>query len=505
MAAGMKRLAQDTAIYGVSSILGRLLNWLLVPMYTRVFDGTGEFGIFTNLYAIVALLLVLLTYGMETGFFRFINKKEEQDPNRVYSTTLFSIGVTSILFILVVFIFLTPISNLLNYSEHQDFVAMMLSIAAVDAFISLPFAYLRYNKRPARFAVIKLINIFANITLNLFFLIACPWLYQNAPETISWFYRPDYGVGYVFVANVITVLLTFTLLIPDMVPAFRSKPSIPLLKQMLRYSLPILILGIAGILNQTADKILFPFLFEDKEYADEQLGIYGACFRMAAVMIMFIQAFRYAYEPFIFAKNKEESNNTKAYTEAMKYFIIFALLIFLGVMFYIDILKYFVTEDYYPGLKVVPIVMLGEIFFGIYFNLSFWYKLIDETKWGAWFSLIGLIVTMTIILVFTPVYGFIACAWASFFCNLLMMILSYFVGQKKYPIYYDIKSAFTYFAVAAILFAAGMLITIDSIIIRLLYRTVLLAIFVVFIVKRDLPLHTIPYINRFFKKGKSEI
>lgn len=500
MAAGMKRLAKDTAIYGVSSIIGRFLNWLLVPLYARVFVGTGEFGVFTNLYAIVAFLLVFLTYGMETGFFRFINKKEEQEPDRVYATTLFSIGLTSLLFILFVFLFLTPLSNFLGYADRPEFVAMMLSIAAADAFISIPFAYLRHSKKPVRFAVFKLLNIFLNITLNLFFLIVCPWIYQHAPATIDWFYRPGYGVGYVFIANVITVIATFLLLIPDMTPAFRSKPSISLLKQMLRYSLPILILGIAGILNQTADKIIFPFLFEDKTYAEEQLGIYGACFRMAAVMIMFIQAFRYAYEPFIFAKNKEEGSNTKAYTEAMKYFIIFALLIFLGVMFYIDILKYFVTPAYYPGLKVIPIVMLGELLFGIYFNLSFWYKLIDETKWGAYFSSIGFIVTISIILLFAPTYGYMACAWASFFCNLLMMLLSYFIGQKKYPIQYDLKSAAFYLLVAAVLFVIGMLPSIESEVIRILYRSVLLLIFVVLIVKKDLPLKGIPYIGHFFKK-----
>ncbi|MDL2265668.1 oligosaccharide flippase family protein [Parabacteroides sp. OttesenSCG-928-G07] len=499
MAGGMKRLAKETAIYGVSSIVGRFLNWLLVPMYTRVFTGTDEFGIFTNLYAIVALLLVILTYGMETGFFRFINKKEEQEPTRVYATTLCSVGTTSLLFILAVFLFLSPLSNALGYSQHPEFIAMMLSVAAADAFLSIPFAYLRYQSKATRFAFIKLFNIFLNIGLNIFFLLACPWIYVKAPQLIDWFYQAGYGVGYVFVANVCTVIATFLLLLPDMFPAFKSKPDFSLLKQILRYSFPILILGIAGILNQTADKIIFPFLFEDETYAKEQLGIYGACFRMAAVMVMFIQAFRYAYEPFIFAKNKEDDGNTKAYVEAMKYFIIFALLIFVGVMFYIDILKYFVTPAYYPGLRVVPIVMLGELFFGIYFNLSLWYKLIDQTKWGAYFSIIGCVTTVCIIVLFAPHYGYMACAWASFISNLLMMLISYFIGQKKFPIRYDLKSAFTYFVLAIVLYTAGMLPEIEPLWIKLLYRTVLLLFFVGFIVRKDLPLAELPFIGKYFK------
>ena len=282
-----------------------------------------------------------------------------------------------------------------------------------------------------------------------------------------------------------------------MIPGLREKASFVLLKQMLKYSFPILILGIAGIFNQTADKILFPFLFEDKDYAATQLGIYGACFKVAVVMVMFIQAFRYAYEPFIFARNKDD-DNTKAYSEAMKYFIIFSLIIFLGVMYYLDILKYFVDVKYYPGLRVVPIVMLGELFFGIYFNLSFWYKLIDQTQWGAYFSTIGCVVTVLMIVLLAPVYGYMACAWASFASNLLMMILSYVIGQKKFPIRYDIKSAVIYSILAALFYAVGMLPRIDSEILRLGYRTVLLLVFLAIIIKRDLPLSELPYIGKRF-------
>ena len=494
---GMKRLAKDTAVYGLSSIIGRMLNWLLVPMYSRVLAGTGEFGVMTNLYGWTALLLVFLTYGMETGFFRYINKKDVHNPMQVYSTTLISIGFTSLLFVVLGLMFLIPVSNGLGYNEHPEYVGMLIVIVAMDAFSAIPFAYLRYENRPIKFATVKLLIIFLNIGLNIFLLVLCPWLHTHYPQSISWFYIPDYGVGYVFVANLIGSALCLLLLAKEL-SGFKYTFDGALLKQMLRYSLPILILGLAGVFNQTADKILFPFLFSDKVYASEQLGIYGACFKIAVIMVMFTQAFRFAYEPFIFARNKNE-DNTRSYAEAMKYFIIFSLVIFLGVMFYMDILKYFVAPAYYPGLKVVPIVMLGELFFGIYFNLSLWYKLSDKTQWGAYFSTIGCVATVSIIVFFAPKYGFMACAWASFACNLLMMVMSYVVGQKKFPIKYDMKSAFIYFVVAGILYAFAMLPTIESEVLRLLYRTVWLLIFLGFIVRRDLPLRELPYIGRFIK------
>lgn len=498
MAEGMKRLASETAIYGVSSIVGKFLNWMLVPMYTRVLTSESDYGIVTNLYAWTALLAVILTYGMETGFFRFMNKKEITLPMRVYATTLFSVAFTSILFIVLVFSGLTPVSHLLGYGDHPEYVGMMAGIVAVDAFCCIPFAYLRYEGKAIRFAGIKMLNIFLNIVLVIFFLIACPWLYEHVPFLVGWFYKVDYQVGYIFVANVFTSLVTLLLLVPNIIPGLREKVSFGLLRQMLKYSFPILILGIAGIFNQTADKILFPFLFDDREYANTQLGIYGACFKVAVVMVMFIQAFRYAYEPFIFARNKSD-NNTKAYSEAMKYFIIFSLIIFLGVIYYLDILKYIVPVEYYPGLRVVPIVMLGEFFFGIYFNLSFWYKLIDQTQWGAYFSTAGCVITVLIIVLFAPVYGYMACAWASFASNLLMMILSYVIGQKKYPIQYDMKSALFYGILAVVFYLAGTLPQVESELLRLSYRTVLLLVFLGIVIKKDLPLSELPYIGKRFK------
>ena len=480
MATGMKRLAGETAIYGISSIVGKFLNWMLVPMYTRVLANESDFGIVTNLYAWTALLMVILTYGMETGFFRFINKQEIKFPMRVYATTLFSLAFTSVLFVMLILYALSPVSRALGYGAHPEYVGMMSVIVALDAFCSIPFSYLRYQRKAVRFAALKLLNIGLNIALVCFFLLLL---------------RPEEQVKYIFVANLITSGVTFLLLVPDMLPGLREKASFALLRQMLRYSFPILILGIAGILNQTVDKILFPFLFDDTDYANTQLGIYGACFKVAVVMVMFTQAFRYAYEPFIFAKHRD-SGGTEAYVEAMKYFHIFALVIFLGVMYYLDILKYFVAPEYYPGLRVVPIVMLGELCFGIYFNLSFWYKLTDQTEWGAYFSIIGCVTTVAVILCFAPAYGYMACAWASLLSNLLMMLLSYFIGQRRYPIPYDLRTAAFYTALAAAFYAAGMLPEIQSEWLRLGYRTLLLLAFLAVIIWRDVPLKSL------LKRGK---
>ncbi|MDR2138097.1 MAG: oligosaccharide flippase family protein [Tannerella sp.] len=503
MANGIGRLAKDTAVYGLSSIIGRLLNWLMVPLYVRVLENTGEYGIITNLYGWTALLLVILTYGMETGFFRFVNKKEETEPMRVYGTALYSTAFTSTLFLTLCLLFLRPLGRVTGNAAHPEYIGMIAGIVAVDAFCSIPFAYLRYRGRALRFTAIKLLNIGLTVFLNVFFLVICPRLYRLHPAWMEWFYRPDGGVGYIFVSNVIASALVFFLLLPDMLPGLRAKMDRQRLKQLLAYSFPILLLGVAGIFNQTADKILFPLLFEDKAYASAQLGIYGACFKIAVVMVMFIQAFRYAYEPFIFSKNREQDNR-HAYASVMKYFIIFSLALFLGVMFYIDLLKHFVGPEYYPGLRVVPVVMLGELFYGIYFNLSVWYKLTDRTIWGARFSAIGCVATVAIILLFVPRYGFMACAWASFASNLLMMMLSYFTGQKKYPVAYDLPSAGLYGLLAAGLYVAGMCPPIENISLRLSYRTALWLLLVGVILKKDLRLQEIPGIGACLRRMKKK-
>lgn len=494
----MKSLAKDTAIYGLSSILGKFVSWCLVPIYTTVL-ATGEFGVMTNIYSFTALIAVILTFGMETGFFRFANK-EENNPTTVYSTVLTFVGTLSLFFVVLCLLFIKPISTFLEYSNHTDYIAIMSVVVAIDAFTSIPFAYLRYKKRPIRFATIRLVGIFTTILLTIFFLIICPKIHLSNSSLIDWFYDPNYKGGYVFVANVIGSVLTLILLLPQLI-GFKYIIDLNLLGKLIRYSFPLLILGIAGILNQTVDKIIYPYLFEDKIQAFEQLGIYSACSRLAIIMMMFTQAFRFAYEPFIFAKNKAAGNHDKAYTEAMKYFIIFSLVIFLGVMFYMDIIKHFIRSDaYYEGLSVVSIIMIGYILFGIYFNLSFWYKMIDKTYFGAIFSIVGCVITIALNIIFVPKYGYVASAWATLICNLVMMLISYYFERKYRPLPYDMKSIGLYFSLALSLYAISCWVHIDSEVFRLGFNTILFAIFIIVVIKRDLPLSEIPGINRFVKR-----
>ena len=443
--AEMKTLAKETAIYGLSSIVGKFLNWLLVPLYTYVLKQQADYGIVTNLYAWTALLLVILTYGMETGFFRFVNR-EDKNAADVYATILCSIGFTSTLFAAACCIFASPIAAWLGYGGHEEFIALLAVVVAMDAFACIPFAYLRFKKKPVRFAVLKLLFVALNIVFNLFFLVLCPRISHWA--IINPWYDADYGVGYVFVANILATGIQTLFLLPEMLDAKRMKGrfSWPLLRELLRYSLPLLVLGVAGIMNQTLDRILFPFLYTAPD-AQEQLGIYGACFKVAMVMMMFTQAFRYAYEPFVFSKHKDRQS-VGAYADAMKYYIIFSLLILLGMVFYLDILKFIIAPSYWSGLRVVPIVLWTYVFQGIYFNLSFWYKLTDQTQWGAWFSLIGLVITFVIPIIFVPRFGYMASAGSSLVCYFVIMLLSYFIGQRRLPIPYDLRSIALYAVLA---------------------------------------------------------
>lgn len=492
----MQNLAKETAIYGISSILGKFLNWLLVPLYTYVLTGSADYGVVANLYAWTALLLVILTYGMETGFFRFANKHPEISA-RVYGNTIISVGFTSLIFAVLCVVFAQPIADLLGYSSNPEYIAMLGVVVAMDAFGSIPFAYLRFKSRPIKFAALKLLMIFTNIIFNIFFLVICPLLMEKAPQLIDWFYDPGYGVGYVFIANVIQTVVVTIALLPDVFKA-EFKFDFTLLKQILRYSLPLLVLGVAGIMNQTLDKIIFPFLIDDPELAKSELGIYSACFKISMVMMMFTQAFRYAYEPFIFAQHKDK-NSKEAYADAMKFFIIFSLLIFLGMVFYLDIFKYIIQHDYWAGLKVIPIVLFSYIFQGIFFNLSLWYKLTDKTMYGAWFSVIGAVITIAINVIFVPIFSYMASAWAAFACYLVMMLLSYFYGQKHMPINYNMKSIGVYTALAVGLFLISLLINTPYTLLNMVLKTGLLAIFIIYFVRKDLPLNRIPLVKKFIK------
>ena len=484
--ANMKSLAKDTAIYGLSSIVGRFLNYLLVPLYTaKLSAASGGYGVITNMYAYTALILVILTFGMETTFFRFSNK-EGEEPQKVYSTILTAVGFTAVVFVALVFTFISPLADVMGYAEHPSYIWVMAMTVAIDAFQCIPFAYLRHKKKAIKFAALKMLFIVMNILLNIVFFVALPALYTSYPDEIGKIYDPTIGAGYAFYINLAcTASITFCFY--KELTGFRYVFDRELMKRMFSYSWPILILGIAGILNQTADKILFPYIYKG-ENAHEQLGIYGAASKIAMIMAMITQAFRYAYEPFVFGKSKDKDNR-ETYAKAMKYFIIFTLLAFLVVVGYLDVLKHIIGQDYWSGLKVVPIVMAAEIMMGIYFNLSFWYKLIDKTIWGAWFSGIGCSVLIAINVIFVPQYGYMACAWAGFAGYATAMTLSYFVGQKYYPIKYDLAGIGKYVVLALICFAlmklgrdyiSGLWVVVPN--------TLLILLFLAYIVKKDFPL-----------------
>lgn len=480
----LKSLLKDTAIYGVSSIAGRFINYLLVPIQTAAWAASGgQYGVVTNVYAYTALLMVILTYGMETAFFRFANKTEE-NPQTVYTTTLISVGGTSLFFILLVLTFLTPIASFMGYAAHPDWVAVMFVCVAIDAFKCIPFAYLRYSKRPVKFAAIQLANVFLNVFLNITYLFILPSLRINPFGLYDDQFTLD--VGMVFYINLACTTLVTLMFWKELI-GFRYRFDVRLLKRMLRYAWPLLILGIAGILNQTFDKIVFPFLYRGAD-AKAELSIYGATVKIAMIMAMITQAFRYAYEPFVFGKAKDKDNR-ETYAKAMKFFVIFTLLAFLLVVGYMNILRYIIpNHDYWAGLRVVPIVMAAEIMMGVYFNLSFWYKLIDRTIWGAYFSGAGCLVLIAVNVIFVPQYSYMACAWGGFAGYATAMLLSYFVGQKYYPINYPIKEIMTYVGLAFILSAAMLasnkyLEALPAIGVN----TLLGMVFIAYLVKKDFP------------------
>ena len=450
-----KKLAGDTAIYGVSSIVGRFLNWWLMPLYVAVFN-PDVYGIVTNLYSYVAFFMVLLTYGMETGFFRFASKNK--NPQTVYSTSLIALFTTSVLFVLLVFWVKQPIADLLNYNNHPEYIFWLALILGIDAITAIPFANLRLINRPIKFAFIKLVNIGFNIAFNLFFLIVCPKLAIKNPDLfILNFYNENIGVGYVFISNLLSSVITLILLLPEMIKiTFRFDGA--LLRKMLSYSFPILIVGLAGIVNQHIDKILIPFLITEENNPMEQLGIYGAGVKIAVLMNMFIQAFRYAFEPFFFSQ-AEGKNDKKMHADIMKYFIVFGLLIFLGMMLYIDVIKLIIrNQDYHAGFSVVPVILLANLFFGIYFALSMWYKLTDRTRFGAYISLAGSAITIILNIFLIPVMGYKGSAIAVLVCFFGMTVVSYFLGKKYYPIPYNLKRIGFYFLFAAIVYTLSYLV-----------------------------------------------
>lgn len=457
----LKRLLGQTAIYGLSSIVGRLLNYLLVPLYTYTLPAS-EYGVVTELYAYVAVAFAFLTYGMETTFFRF--SETELNKAKVYATSMISLLVSSLFFLIVFALFKTRIAGSMGYADmyedqHLNYLIWFAFILFFDALTSIPFAGLRREGKALKFAGLKLVNISINIGLNLFFILYCTKVLKAADggtmyRFVSSFFEADHMVGYIFLSNLIASGITLLLLFPTY-RYLGAGFDYSLWKRMMRYTWPILVVSIAGIIPVSLDKILFPHLAFDTSTAMTNLGIYGANAKIAVIMVLFIQTFRYAADPFFFgeANNKDAQ---KTYALVMKWFVIAGSFIFLGTMLFLDLIKFFIGSSYRSGLGVVPILLMANLSLGIYYNLSFWYKLTDKTIYGAWFSLAGAVIAIVANIILIPVYGIYGAAWSVFLAYFFPTILSYFYGRKYFPIPYEVMKIIFYPLLALLVYGLSV-------------------------------------------------
>lgn len=453
-----KKLAGQTAIYGLPTIVGRLLSYFLVPLFTYSFKNPSVFGIHPLYYSYISFLNIIFTYGMETALFNFsIN---EPDKKKVYSTAFISVLMSTIVLCIPVLFFSGAIGSAIS-QEHpfaSYFVVWSILIVATDAIAAVPYAKLREEKRPGRFALIRSVNIVVNIALSVFFIGFCQSYYTEY-SWIASFYNPSIGIGYAFIANLIANAVTVLMFLPHL-----SRISFvfdkALWKRMIAYALPLLLVGLAGIANENLDRILLKWLLP-KETAMKEIGIYSACYKIAVIMTVFTQAFRYAAEPFFFSHSKQQDAR-KTYADVMKYFVIICLIIFLGTTLNIDWIKYFVHKNFWEGVKVVPILLLANLCLGVVFNLSIWYKLTNKTSMGAYVTVVGALITVVLNLLWIPSVGYfggyMGCAWATFICYFIMVLVSYRIGQKHYPIDYPIRviGAYTLVALAIFAFSAWM-------------------------------------------------
>jgi len=438
----IKQLAGQTAVYGLSSIIGRLLNYLLVPFYTRIFMAQ-EYGVVSELFAWVSFLAVLYTYGMETSFFHFANKSH--GTRRVYNTGITSLLISSVLLSGMAILFSGSIADTLDYGKHPEYITWFALIILFDTLTTLPFALLRKENKALRFATIRLVNIVINIFFNVFFLVLCPaWMKEEGlmHAIASLVYSPTTGVGYVFISNLLASAITLLILLPQF-KGVRLQIDKPLLKEMLIYGFPLLIAGMAGMVNETLDRAVYKFLAPDASKAMYELGIYSACYKLSIIMTLFIQTFRYAAEPFFFSHYAADGSKM-VYARVMNYFVITCSFIFLLVMLFMDIFKLFIGEAFRSGLHVVPVLLMANLCLGIFYNLSIWYKLTGQTRYGAAFSITGAIITIVLLFVLVPRFGYTGAAWATLICYASMMLMSYFTGQKNYPIPYDVRKMILY-------------------------------------------------------------
>jgi O-antigen/teichoic acid export membrane protein len=492
----IKKLAGQTAIYGIPTIVGRILGYLLVPLYTRVFL-PGEYGVINVFYSYASFLKVILTYGMETAFFRF--NEQEKDKEGVYSTGMISLLVSSVVFLLFVSLFSGSIARWIDYADHPNYVVWFAWILALDAITAIPFARLRAQNKARRFATINVVNISVNIGLNLFFILLCPFIIKHGNQNllaraVSLIYRSDWGIEYIIISNLVASAITLILLLPQMITV-QWKISPELWKRMFFYAFPLLFAGMAGIVNETFDRLMLRYLLPvSKEMATYQVGIYAACYKISILMTIFIQAYKYAAEPFFFAKAKEKDAKT-VYAQIMDYFVIVVSLIFLVTMVYLNdfIMPILVGKKYWEGQGVIPVLMLANLFLGVYYNLSIWYKLTGKTHWGAWLSVIGAVITLALNFWWIPlspdhlIHGYIGSAWATFICYFVMMVLSYVIGQLYFPVNYNLKKFCGYLATVVLMYLLTTFIPIHPFVLRVGFHTALVVAFLVIVLAVEKP------------------
>src|ERR1700754_4836512 len=482
----IKKLAGETIWYGASSILAKFLNYLLTPYLTHKFKGTPEYGEMSLVYATISFVNIGVLFGLDYAFFRYIQKKKETQ-NNLYSTLLISLTGSTTLITVLILLFRVPIAAAIDIANHPSYVVLSAFLIAFDALSALPFARLRHEGRPRKFAMIRVSGILLNIGLTYFFLSVCPALLKTHPNSIiALIYQPKLGfVTYVLLANVIQNLFQVILLSP-LLKGFRWKFNFPLWKDIMIYALPLTIAGFGGMINETFDRIMLDRrLTHVNDYATYQVGIYSGCYKLSLLITLFVQAFRMGAEPFFFRQSVEDSAQ-RTYARVMKFFVILVSGMFLVVTLYLDIWKYFIADhSMWVGLRVVPILLFANIFLGIYYNLSIWYKLSTNTRAGAYITLIGAGITLAINYLFIPRFGFMASAWATFLCYGSMMVISYVWGQKVYPVPYATKKLVAYIVIVSLLhfIFLGLRLVSGNLVYRLAVGTVLLAGYAAFILR----------------------
>jgi len=434
----LKRFFKDTIIYGIAAVLPRVINFLLVKVHTDALP-TNNYAENTNFYIWAALFSVLLTFGMETAFFRFYKSEEKKDA--LISTAFISVFASAVIFVILAFTFSDFFTTIFDFGENPLQLKLLIGILAIDTLAVIPFAYLRASNRPIKYTAIKLINVAIIVSINLLFLKFIPE-FKNSGKEIPSFLNTIFNstniVNFIFIANIIGSAISLILIVPYLLK-FKWSFNTVLFKKMLSYSWPIAVAGIAYVINENLDKILIGKLIDKNT-----MGIYAACYKLAIFMNLYIMAFRLGAEPFFF-NHADKKNAKETYAKILNYFIIVGSLVFVGIVVFIDILKQlFINQAYWEAIVIVPIVLLANLFLGVYHNLAIWYKLTDKTRYAMLFSIIGAIITILINVALIPVYGFIASAWATLIAYGSMMVLSYFIGKKHYPVPYNLKKSGSY-------------------------------------------------------------